>query len=76
MHLVVKPGKPRRRRPDELPATIQVRETRPGEGKAFTDLAALAMEGHGDFDDREAMSAKPSTKAARSPAGSEPAGCR
>ncbi|MGW6605702.1 GNAT family N-acetyltransferase [Streptomyces sp. NPDC055037] len=50
-----KPGKPRRRRPDELPSNIQIRETRPGEGKAFTDLAALAMEGHGDFDDREAM---------------------
>jgi GNAT superfamily N-acetyltransferase len=52
----LKPGKPRRRRPDELPATIQIRETRPGEGKAFTDLASLAMEGHGDFGDREAMS--------------------
>ncbi|MFD3571537.1 GNAT family N-acetyltransferase [Streptomyces sp. NPDC058667] len=50
-----KPGKPRRRRLDELPDNIQIRETRPGEGKAFTDLAALAMEGHGDFDDREAM---------------------
>ncbi|MER6103739.1 GNAT family N-acetyltransferase [Streptomyces sp. NPDC001832] len=48
-------GKPRRRRPDELPDNIQIRETRPGEGTAFTDLAALAMEGHGDFDDREAM---------------------
>ncbi|MCL7493113.1 GNAT family N-acetyltransferase [Streptomyces sp. MCA2] len=52
----LKPGKPRRRRPDELPATIQIREARPGEGKAFTDLAALAMEGHGAFDDCEAMS--------------------
>ncbi|MEU1519019.1 GNAT family N-acetyltransferase [Streptomyces sp. NPDC005811] len=50
-----KPGKPRRRRPDELPDNIQIRETRPGEGKAFTDLVALAMEGHGDFDDRETM---------------------
>ncbi|MGW0963964.1 hypothetical protein ACWD4K_34285 [Streptomyces gelaticus] len=50
-----KPGKVRRRRPDELPDNIQIRETRPGEGKAFTDLAALAMEGHGDFDDRESM---------------------
>ncbi|MEV7108950.1 GNAT family N-acetyltransferase [Streptomyces atroolivaceus] len=50
-----KPGKPRRRRPDELPDSIQIRETRPGEGKTFTELAALAMEGHGDFDDREAM---------------------
>lgn len=50
-----KPGKSRRRRPDELPDNIRIRETRSGEGKAFTDLAALAMEGHGDFDDREAM---------------------
>ncbi|MFJ2590582.1 GNAT family N-acetyltransferase [Streptomyces sp. NPDC087538] len=50
-----KPGKVRRRRPDELPDHVQIRQTRPGEGKAFTDLAALAMEGHGDFDDREAM---------------------
>jgi GNAT superfamily N-acetyltransferase len=50
-----KPGKPRRRRPDELPNDIQIRDARPGEGKAFTDLAALAMEGHGAFDDREAM---------------------
>ncbi|MGW6360911.1 GNAT family N-acetyltransferase [Streptomyces sp. NPDC055092] len=48
-------GKPRRRRPDELPDNIQIREPRPGEGTPFTDLAALAMEGHGDFDDREAM---------------------
>ncbi|MFC9627603.1 GNAT family N-acetyltransferase [Streptomyces sp. NPDC056930] len=50
-----KPGKVRRRRPDELPDHIQIRQTRPGEGKAFTDLAALAMEGHGDLDDREAI---------------------
>lgn len=50
-----KPGKPRRRRVNELPDDILVREARPGEGKAFTDLAALAMEGHGDFDDREPM---------------------
>jgi GNAT superfamily N-acetyltransferase len=50
-----KPGKPRRRRPDELPNDIQIRDARPGEGKAFTDLAALATEGHGAFDDREAM---------------------
>ncbi|WP_216856697.1 GNAT family N-acetyltransferase [Streptomyces sp. 1-11] len=50
-----KPGKVRRRRPDALPDTLQIREARFGEGKAFTDLAALAMEGHGDFDDREAM---------------------
>ncbi|MGP3691124.1 GNAT family N-acetyltransferase [Streptomyces sp. IBSNAI002] len=50
-----KPGKPRRRRLDELPSNILIRETRPGEGKEFTDLAALAMEGHGDFDDREVM---------------------
>ncbi|MGY3676967.1 GNAT family N-acetyltransferase [Streptomyces sp. TE33382] len=40
---------------DELPDSIQVREARSGEGKSFTDLAELAMEGHGDFDDREAM---------------------
>ncbi|MEV7060902.1 hypothetical protein AB0N95_36295 [Streptomyces microflavus] len=46
----LKPGKPRRRRPDELAAAIQIRETHPGEGKAFTNLAALAREGHGDFD--------------------------
>ncbi|MEU2058587.1 GNAT family N-acetyltransferase [Streptomyces bungoensis] len=44
-----------RRRPDALPDNIQIREAHSGEGKAFTDLAALAMEGHGDFDDREAM---------------------
>ncbi|WP_143666188.1 GNAT family N-acetyltransferase [Streptomyces sp. st77] len=52
----VKPGKTRRRRHDDLPPGIRIRESRPGEGTAFTDLAALAMEGHGDFDDREAMS--------------------
>ncbi|MFT9786443.1 GNAT family N-acetyltransferase [Streptomyces rhizosphaericola] len=50
-----KAGKPRRRRPDKLPDSIQIRETRRGEGQAFTELAALAMEGHGDFDDREPM---------------------
>lgn len=50
-----KPGKPRRRRLDEVPDSIQIREARSGEGKAFTELAALAMEGHGDFDDREVM---------------------
>ncbi|MFI5740949.1 hypothetical protein ACIA9I_21585 [Streptomyces anulatus] len=52
----IKPGKTRRRRHDDLPPGIRIRESRPGEGTAFTDLAALAMEGHGGFDDREAMS--------------------